>query len=112
MLVGMILVLLFRFRGKLAWPCWRRRFRRMSRMGLLAQMPFHPEMNSQNDGDDGHGANHQNRKQNLHHHGISGYQNGVPGTVIFIPPKRAFTRTRFVPYARWCSTACPEPAEG
>jgi hypothetical protein len=66
-------------------------------MRLLAQVPLHPEVNSQNDGDDGYGANHQNRKQNLHHHGSSGYQNGVTGNVIFLRPKCAFTRTRFVP---------------
>ena len=57
-------------------------------MSLLAQMPFHPKVNRQDDGDNGHGAYHQNRKQNLHHHGDSGYQNGVAENVISIPPKR------------------------
>jgi hypothetical protein len=38
-------------------------------------MPLHPKVNRQNHGDDGGGAKHQNRKQNLHHHRDSGYQN-------------------------------------
>jgi hypothetical protein len=57
---------------------------------MLAKMPLHPEVNRQNHGDDGGGAKHQNRKQNLHHHRDSAYQNNarryslsslLPGTI-------------------------------
>jgi hypothetical protein len=41
---------------------------------FLAKMLFHPEMDRHNDGNDGNGAEHQNRKQNLNHHRSSGYQ--------------------------------------
>jgi hypothetical protein len=67
----------------LALPLRLVRFRCRGGMGLLAQMSLHPEVNSQNDGDDGYGAKHQNRKQNLHHHGNSGYQNGVSANAFF-----------------------------
>lgn len=93
----MIIDLLLNSRGRLALPFRRPRFRSMSGMSLPPQMPFHPEVNSQNDGDDGYGANHQNRKQNLHHHGNSGYQNGGKAHAFFTPPKCAFTRTKFFP---------------
>jgi hypothetical protein len=48
-----------------------------SRIGgwFLAKVLFHPEMDRHNDGNDGNGAEHQNRKQNLNHHRDSGYQN-------------------------------------
>ncbi len=105
MLTGMILFLLLNFRGRLALPLCLVRFRRGSGMGLLAQVPLHPEVNSQNDGDDGCSAKHQNRKQNLHHHGNSGYQNAGRTIAFFAPPKRAFTRTTFVPH-RYCDSNC------
>jgi hypothetical protein len=41
---------------------------------FLAKVLFHPEMDRHNDGNDGNGAEHQNRKQNLNHHRDSGYQ--------------------------------------
>ena len=52
-------------------------------------MPLHPKVNRQNHGDDGGGAEHQNRKQNLHHHRDSGYQNGTAQ----YPFSRAFQDT-------------------
>ena len=93
------MILFLNFRGRLTWSFRLSRFLGMSGMGLLPQVPFHPEVNSQNDGDDGYGANHQNRKQNLHHHGISGYQNGGKANAFFSPPKCAFTRTKSFPQA-------------
>jgi len=53
----------------------RRRYGSGTGSWLPAKMPFHPEVNRQDHGDDGGGAEHQNRKQNLHHHRDSGYQN-------------------------------------
>ena len=78
-------LLVLKSRGTLVLPLIRTRFRGRSGLRLLAQMPLHPEVNSQNDGDDGCGAKHQNRKQNLHHHGISGYQNGGKRNAFFHP---------------------------
>ena len=42
---------------------------------LLAKMLLYPEMDRRHYGNDGYGAEHQNRKQNLNHHRDSGYQN-------------------------------------
>jgi hypothetical protein len=38
-------------------------------------MPLDAEVNRQNDGDNGCGAQHQNRKENFDYHRESGYQN-------------------------------------
>ncbi len=65
------------------------RFRCAARLGLVAKMPLHPKVNRQNHGDDGGGAEHQNRKQNLHHHRDSGYQNGTAQDLF----SRAFPAT-------------------
>jgi hypothetical protein len=40
-------------------------------------------MDCHNDGNDGYGAEHQNRKQNLDHHRVSGYQNRHCGKADF-----------------------------
>jgi hypothetical protein len=43
--------------------------------GLLAKVPLYAEVNRQNHGDNGCGAQHQNRKENFNYHRKSGYQN-------------------------------------
>jgi hypothetical protein len=43
--------------------------------GLLAKVPLYAEVNRQNHGDNGYGAQHQNRKENFNYHRKSGYQN-------------------------------------
>ena len=49
---------------------------------LFAKMLLHPEMDRHNYSNDGYGAEHQNRKQNLDHHRESGYQNRQRENVI------------------------------
>jgi hypothetical protein len=57
---------------------------------LLAKVLLHPEMDCHNDGNNGYGAEHQNRKQNLDHHRVSGYQNRHSAKLIF-PAWQALT---------------------
>ena len=49
---------------------------------FLAKVLFHPKMDRHNDRNDGNGAEHQNRKQNLNHHRDSGYQTREPERLI------------------------------
>ncbi len=50
---------------------------------FFAKMFLHPEMDCHNHSNDGKGAQHQNRKQNLDHHRDSGYQNRQKGKADF-----------------------------
>jgi hypothetical protein len=45
---------------------------------LLAKVPLDAEMYRQNDGDNGHGAEHQDREENFNYHRDLGYQKGEP----------------------------------
>lgn len=47
--------------------------RRIGR-GLLAKVPLDAEMYRQNHGDNGHGAQHQDREENFNYHRDLGYQ--------------------------------------
>jgi hypothetical protein len=59
-------------------------FRCRIRRGLLAKVLLHPEVDRHNHSDYGKGAEHQYRKQNLHHHRISGYQNRGSGNPLLL----------------------------
>lgn len=73
----MILFGVLSLRGKISFslPFALHQFRCRIGRGLLAQVLLHPEMDRHNHGNNGYGAEHQNRKQNLDHHRDSGYQN-------------------------------------
>ncbi len=64
------------------------------RRRFSAQMLLHPEVDRQNHGDDGYGAQHQNRKQNLDHHRDSGYQNEQGRTRFSRSKPSRFTRMK------------------
>jgi hypothetical protein len=105
----MLSVLLVNFRGELRSCLLPIRHAGGGRRGggLPAQVPLHPEVNRKNYGDDGCCAEHQYRKQNLHHHRNLGYQNGGRAQAIFTLPKCAFTRTtRVLDHAGTASAFC------
>lgn len=45
---------------------------------LLAKVPLDAEMYRRDDGDNGHGAQHQDREENFNYHRNLGYQNAEP----------------------------------